>query len=255
VVESGVFCSKCGTPNDAKRHFCRRCGAPLAQVGPERVPWYSRLFRGRRPPAAGERPSGRSGPTLGSLVRTFVATMLVVVVGGGTILYAASPAFRQEVNRRADRTLTDVRRLLNPGVVEVHPSDVRATSELTAHPARFAADLVRNDYWGADTSRDHEPTLVFTFSGPTDLDNLLFTSGASGQVGNEFAQYARPKTVELTYSDGTGDSLTLQDTPTPTTYSVHARQTTSVTMRITSVYPVSGTAVVAITEVEFFHLK
>ena len=182
-------------------------------------------------------------------------TLLIVLLAGGALVFATVPAFRQELGRRADILFTNVRRAVNPGVVEVHPTGARASSELSGHPARFAADLVRNDYWAADMARDHEPTLVFSFDGPTDLDNMVFTSGASGPAGSEYAQTARPKTIELVYSDGTGDTVTLQDVPAATTYSIHARQTTSVTMRVTSVYPVTGTAVVAITEVEFFHLK
>ncbi|MHA1274840.1 MAG: zinc-ribbon domain-containing protein, partial [Promethearchaeota archaeon] len=27
--EGAVYCSKCGTPNDEKNNFCRKCGAPL----------------------------------------------------------------------------------------------------------------------------------------------------------------------------------------------------------------------------------
>jgi hypothetical protein len=255
TVETGVFCSRCGTGNDVRRHFCRHCGEPLAQVRPVRVPWYRRLLPRRRQPEAGERPTSASGATLGSVLRMFVVTVLAVLVAGGVLLYAAVPSFRQAANRQVDRVATDVRRLTNPGVVELHPTSTRASSELTGHPARYAADLVRNDYWAADVARDRNPTLVFTFDGPTDLDNLLVTSGASGPAGNEFAQSARPRTVELTYSDGTGETLQLQDTPTAADYTVHARQTTFVTMRITSVYPVSGTTIVALTEVEFFHLK
>ncbi|MGQ4874877.1 MAG: zinc ribbon domain-containing protein [Promethearchaeia archaeon] len=29
IVEGAVYCSKCGTPNDEKNNFCRKCGAPL----------------------------------------------------------------------------------------------------------------------------------------------------------------------------------------------------------------------------------
>lgn len=249
TYEAGLFCSRCGTGNDTRRHFCRRCGSPLAQAAHVRAPWYRRLLPRRRELAAGDRPTGPSSVTFGSFPRRLVVTVLLVLLVGSTLAYAALPGFRQAVNRRIDIATRDLRaRILNPGYVEVHPV-VQASSELPAHPARFAADLVTNDYWAADTP---QPTLMFTFGGKTDLDALLVISGASGA---DFARLARPKTVQLTYSDGTGEQLTLKDDRSATTYTIHARQTSTLTIRITSIYPVSGSTAVAITEVEFYRLK
>jgi hypothetical protein len=250
--ESGVFCSRCGTGNDLRRHFCRSCGAPLAQVAQVRVPWYRRLFPRRRPAMAGDRHAPVRPITAGSLLRSFLLTVLIVLVAGGGLAYAVVPNFREAVNTRVDTLATQARRQLGAGIVEVHPTSVRASSELSGHPARSAADLISNDYWAADTARDKQPTLVFTFDGATDLDYLLVSSGAGGP---DFAKMARPKTVQVVYSDGTGETLTLKDDPKPAQYTVHARGVTSVAMRITGVYPVSGSSAVGLTEVEFYHLK
>ena len=250
--ETGVFCSRCGTGNSTSRHFCRRCGAPLARLRPVRTPWYRRLLPRRRPPAAGERHAPMRTATVGSLLRTFVLTLLVVLLAGGALAYAAVPGFRQAVNLRVDSLVTQARRQLGSGIVEVHPVGARASSELSGHPARFAADLINNDYWAADVSRDPQPTLVFTFDGTTDLDYLLITSGASGA---DFAHLARPKGVQLVYSDGTGEELTLKDDPKATTYTIHARHVSTVTLKVVSVYPAAGTSAVGVTEVEFFRMK
>jgi len=252
VQESGIYCSRCGTGNDLRRHFCRRCGAPLAQAAPTRVPWYRRLFPSRQPAMAGDRHAPTRPVSAGSLIRSFLATLLIVLVAGGALAYALVPNFRQAVNTRVDTTATQVRRLFGAGLVEVHPVTTRGSSELTGHPARFAGDLINNDYWAADVARDPQPTLVFTFDGKTDLDYLLVTTGATAA---DYARLARPRTIQLVYSDGTGETLTLQDDPKPTQYSVHARQVGSVAMRVTSVYPTGGSTSVAITEVEFYHLK
>jgi hypothetical protein len=251
--EHGIFCQRCGTGNDVRRHFCRRCGSSLMMGSTAvRVPWYRRLFGQRAAPVAGDRRAA-PGPTAGAVLRTFLATVLLVFLVGGGLAYAALPGLRDAVNQRVGRTTTDLRRtFLNPGYAEVRPRDVRATSEISGHPARNAADLITNDYWAADAARDPTPTLVFSFNGPTDVDALLVTSGAPSP---DYARLARPRTVELTYSDGTGEKLTLNDDPRAVSYTIHARQTTSLTMKITSVYGVAGTSTVALTEVEFFHLK
>ena len=185
-------------------------------------------------------------------MRSFIVTLLVVLLAGGLVAYASVPNFHQAINTRVDSGITQVRRQLGAGIVEVHPTGTRASSQLSGHAAAFAADLINNDYWAADTARDAQPTVMFSFDGPTDIDYLLVSSGAAT---TDFARLARPRTVQLVYSDGTGEELTLKDDPKPAQYGVHARQVTSATMRITSVYPVSGTSAVALTEVEFYHLK
>jgi type II secretory pathway pseudopilin PulG len=217
-----------------------------------RVPWYRRLLPRRRAAAAGERHAPVRTASAGSLVRTFLLTVLVVLLVGGLLAYATVPNLRQAVNRQVDAGITQLRHQLGAGFVQVHAVGVTATSELTGHPAKFAADLINNDYWAADTARDPQPTLVFSFDGRTDLDFLVITSGASG---GDFARLARPKTVQLVYSDGTGETLTLKDDPKPVTYNVHARRVTSMGLKVMSVYPVSGNTAVGLTEVEFSHLK
>jgi hypothetical protein len=181
----------------------------------------------------------------------FVVTLMAAIVIGGGLAYAALPDFHRAVDIRIDDLVTMVRRQLSPGFVAVRPTSTRASSELSGHPGQFAADLVSNDYWAADTARDPQPALVFTFAGRTDLDNLLVTSGAA----TDYARLARPRTIQLTYSDGTGEELTLRDDRTPASYPIHARQVTSVTLRITGVYPGSGSTAVAMAEVEFYHLR
>jgi hypothetical protein len=247
----GVLCRRCGTGNDVSRSFCHRCGYPLLAGAMVQVPWYRRPF-GERPPPADDRPAA-PGPTAGAVLRTFLATALLVFLVGGGLAYAALPGLRDEVNQRVDRTTTEFRRsFLNAGYTEIRPADVRASSEIPGHPAHNAADLVTNDYWAADLARDPAPTLVFTFDGPTDLDALLVTSGAPSP---DYARLARPRTIQLTYSDGTGEEVHLSDDPRAVSYTIHARQTRTVTVAITGVYPGAGTSTVAIAEVEFFHLR
>ncbi len=250
--ELGIICPQCGAGNDVRRHFCRRCGSQLALAPTVRTPWYRRLFPRRQGPAAGDRRAPAREATLGSLLRTFVLTILAVVLVAGLVGYAVLPGFRQAVDHRAGQTITELRRLIsNPNYVQVHPVSTVASSAIAGHPAEYAADLIDNDYWAADMARDHQPTLMFTFDGKTDLDALVITSGAAA----DFARLARPKTVQIIYSDGTGQELTLQDDPKPIAYYIYARQVTSMTMKITSVYPVAGTSQVAVAEVEFRKLK
>jgi hypothetical protein len=253
VYETGVICPNCAAGNKVERNFCRRCGAQLKVAAVVREPWYRRFFRRRDAPVAGDRPylgSGRPDVTFGSLLRTFVMTLFAVVAIGGVLAYAFLPIFRQGVNVRADRVATEVRRAINPNYLQVRPVSTAASSSLSTHPPQFAADLVNNDYWAADMSRDPQPTLTFKFDGGTDLDALVITNGA----GADYAKLARPKTIELTYSDGTGEQVQLKDEAQASPYFIHAHHVTSMVMKVTAVYPVNESKTVALTEVEFRRL-
>jgi hypothetical protein len=246
VNEVGTFCSNCGAGNDVRRHFCRRCGAPLMRSAVNRMPWWQRLFPRRD--LSSDRPFRQSETTFGSLLRTFLLTMLLVVLLGGIFAYLAVPPFRQAVNREVDIAWTDLRRLINPSYVQVHPVTTSASSEITGHPASYLTDLISNDYWATDANRDPQPTWTFTFDGPSDLDALVVTNGAAADYG----QLARPKTIEISYSDGTGEQITLKDVPQPTAYDIHARGVTSMTVKVVSTYPASnGSTQVGLAEIEF----
>jgi hypothetical protein len=256
TAEQGRYCSRCGWGNNASRNFCRHCGNPLELVRRERIPWWRRLLPRRRAPAAGDRPQVRSSElSLGSLLSRFIATLVVVLLAGSLLAYAAAPSFRTQVNGRLDQGVTAARRLIfNPGYAEIHPVATVASSSIARHPADLVDDLVApNDYWAADTARDPRPTLQFTFDGRTDLDVLEITTGTGATP--DYTKLARPRTVQITYSDGTGQLLMLNDDPKPTAYTVYARGVTSMTMKITSVYPVAGSTVVALDEVEFLRQK
>jgi hypothetical protein len=246
VNEVGTFCSNCGAGNDIRRHFCRRCGAPLMRAPVNRMPWWQRWFPRRD--LSADRPFRESTTTFGSLLRTFLLTMLLVVLLGGILAYLAVEPFRQAVNREVDIAVTDLRRLINPSYVQVHPLTTQASSEVAGHPASYLTDLISNDYWATDLNRDQAPTWSFTFDGPTNLDALVVTNGAAA----DYAQLARPRVLQISYSDGTGEQVTLKDTAQPTAYDIHARGVTSMTVRVVSTYPASsGSSQVGLAEIEF----
>src|SRR5204863_7157445 len=116
-------------------------------------------------------------------------------------------------------------------------NEVRPSSQISGHPAQLAAELVSNDYWAADTARDAQPTLGIKFDGPTDLDNVLVTPAPSP----DFAKLARPRTIDVVYSDGTAQELTLRDDPKPQSVPLYARHVSSVSMKIANDYPTSQT--------------
>ena len=109
------ICGSCAEPNDPSRKFCRRCGAGLGEakiVAAAAVPWYRRLFGGKKEPkqyAAGERTktTTKTAQTTGGirgLLKSvgFVRAGLGVIVAIGIFGYVGIPSFRSILDRAAD---------------------------------------------------------------------------------------------------------------------------------------------------------
>lgn len=246
-----LICGQCGAGNNSSRHFCRRCGASLAEAATVKVPWWRRLRRAREVPIAGRRPQKvrPAGAGLGAAVRTTALTMIGLVVAGALLAYAVVPGVRAGVEHRVQQAVRAVERPFCAGTtVAVRPVRVQASASLPGHPAEALIDLVNTDYWAADAGT--QPVISLFFAAPTDIDYMLVTSGAAA----DFAKLARPKDVRLSYPDGSQQELTLKDDPKSTCYTINAHRVTQLSMRILSVYPTAQSTAVAIAELELFRL-
>ena len=244
-----LICGRCGAGNSPERHFCQRCGANLAAAVVVKQPWWRRFFPARTAPAAGTRP--REAPTeraWGSALFKVIALGLIVLV---VLAYVVISPLRTRVNSTVGSAYADIHRHFFGQPAYVRAASATASSEVATHPARLSLDLIKETYWAANTSTDKQPWLRLTFGGPVDLDGILLTTGA----GNDYATFARPKDVQIIFSDKTSTRLTLKDDPNPIRYDVSARGITSVEIHILSIYPSVQSPDVAINEVEFFKIE
>ncbi len=254
-----AVCSQCGTRHPGAGRFCQRCGAQLSDGGAETNQWGRADQNQQRPPPPydatrpwSSRPAATPSRPSTRWARTAATALVGAVVLGTLLSYVVVPGFRTRINYGVNSMVKATDRLLGIGVpAVVRPVKAEATSAVPGHPPSNLIDLISDDYWAADTSTDRQLLIRITFSSPTDIDDLLVTTGA----GPDYANLARPKDVQLTYSDGTTENLTLQDDPKPTRYEVHGSQIRSVDIRILSVYPVRQNSQVAIAEIEFFRLS
>lgn len=248
VQPGDVICARCGAGNSPDRHFCQRCGANLKATPAlvVKTPWWQRLFPARSAPAAGTRPA--TGPVERAwgtaLFRVIAAGVIAVIV----LVYLVVPPVHTRVNNTVASLYATAHRHFAPNTFPVRPSDAKASSELPTHPARLSIDLVTETYWAANTATDKQPWLRLSFGGPVDFDAALITSGAA----NDYATLARPKEVQIVFSDKTSVHLTLKDDPKPTSYDASAHHVTYAEIHILSVYPSAQSPDVAINEVEFF---
>ena len=256
-----LICGQCGEGNEPARHFCRRCGNSLDEALAVRLPWYrrfvNRLF-GVRTREAGWRPNRVGPPNVMGAVWRVVRLAIGAIIVVGLLAFLLIPSFHNLVVDRVTKTFTSLRVALHPNYDPVYPIGASATTATTGHTPSLAIDRFSNTYWAA-SARDRAPVLVLRFSGPQDLAEIGFRSGASGTApADAFLSQPRPHTVHLVFSNGYATDLTLkdQDATQPQFYALEdgkASQVTFVEVHIQSVYAPAGASAssVAVTEVEF----
>ena len=244
-----LICGQCGAGNSPDRHFCQRCGSSLSTAVVARTPWYRKLFPARSAPDAGTRP--RAAPVQRAWGAASFRVIALGIIALVVLAYIVVPPLHDRVNNSVASAYAAAHRHFAPNTSYVRPSNATSSTQLSTHPARLAIDLIKETYWAANTSTDKQPWIRLSFGGPVDIDGILLTSGAA----NDYASLARPKQVQLVFSDKTTKQLTLKDDPNPITYDVSAHDITYVEIHILSVYPSAQSPDVAINEVEFFKIS
>ena len=255
-----LICGQCGEGNDPARHFCRRCGNSLDEAIAVRLPWYRRFFNrlfGVRTREAGWRPRRVGPPNVMGGVMRVVRLAIVAMLAVGILGFLLIPPFHNWVVNKVTAGVTSVRKVVHPNYDTVYPVAAAATSQTAGHAASLTIDRTSNSYWAAIPT-DKTPQLVFTFSEPQDLSEILFRSGAPGAQPSDFLNQPRPKAVHIIFTDAQGKlitatDITLTDQEGSQFYPIEAKQTTTARIQIQSVYPATGAArsAVAMAEVEF----
>ena len=255
-----LICGQCGEGNDPARHFCRRCGNSLDEAIAVRLPWYRRFFSrlfGVRTREAGWRPRRVGPPNVMGGVMRVVRLAIVAMLAVGILGFLLIPPFHNLVVNKVTAGVTSVRKVVHPNYDTVYPVAAAATSQTAGHAASLTIDRTSNSYWAAIPT-DKTPQLVFTFSEPQDLSEILFRSGAPGAQPSDFLNQPRPKAVHIIFTDAQGKlitatDITLTDQEGSQFYPIEAKQTTTARIQIQSVYPATGAArsAVAMAEVEF----
>jgi hypothetical protein len=275
-----VRCQVCGQPVAADRRFCR-CGASLIPTATNasssttmhRLPWYRRLgemFGGARDFRRSMRSSNRGlratyNVGLSARARFTRATMLLAAGGvglsqfgpwGGELrnqLYSQIDRFRPHsyVDVGVDQATTDPVIRGQPGF------DVKFA--IDGDPGRaWAAPWGQAAGNGQPCQRDGgAAALVVTFRQPSTLDRVTVLPGLAEDNDQRFRQ-ARPKQLDLLFSDGTCEVVDLQDDPGAQHKDITVSNATNVKVTIIDAYPVrdaAGPPVVAISEISFQHKR
>ncbi|WP_157641142.1 discoidin domain-containing protein [Longispora albida] len=237
-----LICGFCGSGNDPKRRFCRRCGTSLAEapvVPPP--PWWKRIFR-RKTYEAGTR-RDVSQPRQWRRPILILAALLLILI------FLAVPALRSLPGRGYTALLDRVK---------THNRVVPASARASSSAAGAGPDRVydgHNDRYWATALPGPGGWVEAEFAKPMRLLDIIVTPGVSADQ-KVFVADGRPAELRVEAFSSTGDVVTartlkLVDAPGPQTFSVKASDTARVRITIKGVYG-PGTRPPAIAELEFF---
>ena len=276
-----LVCGQCGMGNPPTRKFCKRCGTSLAEAAAVKLGFFARLRRRfarkpktfeagqRRRKASGEPSSGGGGLRTRIRVAFFRLNRHILKIGALLGLVAVLgfgvepirqklqlPNFRQTI-------LNKIRTFSKPVYDSVRPEAASAGPSAPEHDASLAIDLGANTYWAAAPAANGGvgSKLTVTFAKPFDLGRILVHSGAQGDEtpGSGFVNQPRPSELRFTLNGDTQNTKTVavKDTADTQTLTVKGKQTKTVTIEVTGIYPaVDGKGrSVAITEMEFFQRR
>ena len=252
-----LICGRCGAGNPPERNFCRDCGNTLAEaeVVPP-LPWWRRLFaRSPKPaPKAGDRrgregPSGSKGKARARLRRlpAIGAALMAIALVAGSFMPGSNPI------KSVKKDLTaKVRSMFTPEFEQVFPISATATSSDGAATPDLVIDGAKNTWWaeGVEGLGVGE-TITITFSNPTDLAKVGVTPGTTREQ-TQFLLQPRPKSLFLSFSDGSTETIKLTDSVDFQSFEVEARSVTTVNVQILDAYPSMQGQSTAIAEIEFY---
>ncbi len=228
-------CPDCGTVNGEELRFCRKCGYQLftpdprtpkpAAARPVRRPWWQRWIpRSWLPDSdlvSGEaRRAFRRSLPAGLRIRRYLGIGAVVALIGGLLFVVGSNPVRWVKDRIGDLrgSLAEVQLTVAseppdaqvPGYPVEYVVDRQETAWATAWKAPGTAGACVPP--GVAAPAGSMGTLLLVLSAPTKVRALEIAAGLPESDQRRPHQY-RPKTLELTFSDGTCRQIQVADDP------------------------------------------
>jgi len=224
------LCEQCSTPNDSTLRFCRKCGSTLTRTArmtdtttsAAPTPWWRRWIPSGGEEQEARRAYRRSLPTRYRVQRILAGLLLVLGVGAGSILLGHNPAAWIK-DRWAD---------LQNSLIQI--SDVQAVSEpsdaaVADFPAGQAVDNRADTAWATTWTGSTAPpsscqvpsatpaagstgSLLLILSQPVTVRAISVAPGLPDNDPRRTHQW-RPKTLQVGFSDGECQQVTLTDSP------------------------------------------
>lgn len=272
-------CPRCGVVNDAELRFCRKCGLSLrgpvlqddgarSTPPPERLPWWRKWFR----PAENTRRAARAAYRHSMPLRYRMMRWVWGLLGLGAIVgvfYALGQnpvAWVQNQIANFQNSLVQVAGL--QAVAE--PADPNATENTAQNALDNLSDTAWTTTWtqasqlnpanapclspSTPSAAGAPGSIVIIPSGPTTVREISIAAGLSKGDARRLQEW-RPKTVQLAFSDGTCQQISLADNETLQQVKIEPVETTQIRVSIVDAYPPlpdQPIDTVAITDIRLF---
>lgn len=208
-----IDCPSCGTGNSAHNRHCEACGARLGQDPLPMAP----------PPMIRATPGGRALGVLAAVV-LFVALAAVLF-----------NAFRGGEDDTAATSTSTTTTAAPVEAIELRPTEVTASTELTSFGAENLIDNDPDTSWNDASLRGQDATLTFRFAQPVQISYIEI------QNVSDDARFARNYRIKgyAVVVDDIAIELTgrLEDTNDPQQIKIASLETTRLELRVTSTYP------------------
>ena len=204
-------CQSCGSPNPPDNRHCESCGARIGQANTPVAPQ--------------------------PMIRTTAGARALMVLAG-VILSVALLALMVNVFRGGSAETAETTLVTTTSIpVEIKaltPVSTRCNSQLAAFPCTALTDNDPDNRWNA-TEGGVGAELTFLFSPPVQITELFIDNV---QDEERFRRNARVKGLEIKTDDIVQSIIVeLDDTNQPQKIQIGSIRTSSLTIKITSVYP------------------
>jgi hypothetical protein len=208
-----VDCPSCGTSNPAHNRHCEACGARLGQDPLPMAP----------PPMIRATPGGRA---LG------VLAAVVLLVALGAVLFNV---FRGDASEESATSTSTSTTAAPVEAVELRPTEVTASTELTNFEAENLIDNDPTTSWNDKSLRGQDAVLTFRFAQPVQISYIEIQNVENDE---RFARNYRIRGYAVVVDD-LAIELTgrLEDTNDPQQIKIASLETTLLELQVTSTYP------------------
>ncbi len=167
------------------------------------------------------------------------------------IVYGILPNVRNDVNERVSSITHTIKNWISPDLKQARPVTTTANTAVKGHPASFATDGIKNNFWLANTTKG-QARLHVVFGSKINLKEVIVHNGASGD-NVKYTAYARPQKLHFVFDTQKTADVNLDDKPDSQTHNVsNGGGITSIDIFIPQVYKSPVSNAVALTEIEFF---
>ena len=224
------LCPQCSTRNDATLRFCRRCGSTLTRTPqttatttqPTATPWWRRWIPSDSEEKDARRAYRHSLPMRYRAQRILAGILVVAGIGAGSTLLGHNPAAWIK-DRWADLQNTLI--LISDVQAVTEPADAAVAD----FPATAAVDNRADTAWATTWTNSTAPptscqapsvtpaagstgSLLLLLSQPATVRAISILPGLPDNDPRRIHQW-RPKTLQVGFSDGECQQVTLTDSP------------------------------------------